>query len=299
MRSLLLILLPVVACAEKSEDTAEVGADGGDGGGDGAEGLSLNGCETSIDAELPSFYQSFFACQELALDGDMVQFVTDSLPPHESYYYGEGHELYAEFDTSGGRFANPNSISEQSLLMRIPLEPTALGIEVTAAMVDGEAGDPDEYHPSRGGTPGVALNGVALFHGVAAPNDQLAEEEYTFDSYEGHPQNDGLYHYHGPSPGPLEVLQARGLVSTTTPGAAGMELYGVMCDGTVVMGCVELDGGAVETSGLDAQGGHVGDLVGPDGTVYLEGRYHTHVCRTLSGMGTYAPEVQYYESCGS
>jgi hypothetical protein len=98
--------------------------------------------------------------------------------------------------------------------------------------------------------------------------------------------------------GTLEVLEKLGLVTSTTPGEAEIELYGVMCDGTVVMGCTELDGSAPETADLDPQNGHVHDIVSKDSTVLLAGRYHTHICPTWADPGhKFTPEVQYYDAC--
>jgi hypothetical protein len=86
-----------------------------------------------------------------------------------------------------------------------------------------------------------------------------------------------------------------GLTTSTTPGAATIEVYGVMCDGTFVLGCVELDGSA-PAGALDAQGGHVGDLRDARGTVHFAARYHTHVCPSAGGR-KYTPEIQYYSAC--
>ena len=126
------------------------------------------------------------------------------------------------------------------------------------------------------GPAGVALDGVALFNPLAAPGDDIEDEKYTFDSNEGHPQQQGAYHYHAVAVGPLAVLQALGLTTSETPGDAEIELYGVMCDGTVVLGAKELDGSAAG-SDLDLQAGHIHDLVNGNGTVMLENRYHIHM----------------------
>jgi hypothetical protein len=72
----------------------------------------------------------------------------------------------------------------------------------------------------------------------------------------------------------------------------GAEIYGIMCDGTVVLGCTEADGTA-PAGDLDAQGGHVHD-VGDGTTTWFTARYHTHVCE--SGR-RFTPEIRYYEAC--
>ncbi len=165
----------------------------------------LINCDTSVDDDVAVFYATYFHCSDISLDGDMVVITGANLPPHLSYYYGEGHEQHEDFDYSRG----------------------------------------DEYRPN--------------------PNE-IASEKYTFDSIDGHPQQQGAYHYHAASPGPLRILMELEMVTTDVPGEAEIELYGVMCDGTVLMGLVELDGSGVA------------DEIGADP-------------RGLS------PEVQYYDSC--
>ena len=161
--------------------------------------------------------------------------------------------------------------------------PVSKGLTITADQIDGQAQTSDDEYGL--GPAGIALNGVLLFNAVAAPGDDIADEAFTFDLHEGHPAPGGAYHYHGASPGPLEVQVARD--------EADVELYGVMCDGTVVLGCTELDG-SDPMGALDAQGGHVHDLVNQDAVTELADRYHTHVCSTGR---LYTPELQYYTTC--
>jgi hypothetical protein len=84
------------------------------------------------------------------------------------------------------------------------------------------------------------------------------------------------------------VLAAAGLPKT--------EVYGIMCDGTVVLGCTELDGSATPDP-LDAQGGHVSDVTDAAGTVHFAARYHVHVCPSTVGARKFTPEIQYYTTC--
>lgn len=242
---------------------------------------TLDTCATDIAADAPAFYRTFFACVDVAMeDGDVV-ITTTALPPHVSAYYPAEDPNYVAFDTMGNeRFKNPNQIASQDLAFHIPSDPTRKAITIDDALVDRMAGTGEEY----GGDQGVALDGVVMFAGFAAPGDDIDQERFTFDAYEAHPQNTGIYHYHGASPGPLEVLAAAGV-------AADVELYGIMCDGTPVLGCTELDG-ATPAGALDAQGGHSHDLT--DGTTtYFTDRYHTHVCPGV--YADYAPEIQAHE----
>ena len=93
------------------------------------------------------------------------------------------------------------------------------------------------------------------------------------------------------------MLQSLGLTTTNVPGGAEIELYGVMCDGTVVMGLVEMDGSPVGAD-FDAQAGQLHDIVDRDGNALLENRYHIHMAPEIGfeprGL---TPEAQYYSTC--
>lgn len=272
MTALLLLFLAACTTSHDSGDT------------DPQDGLrNLDNCGTDTDGA-PAFFARF-ACVTVRDAGDIITVHTVDLPPYPTPYYDLIDPNWTDFDTRGGDWhQNPNFLAEKDLTFAIPAGPVAKGITITADMVDGQANTNAEEYP--GGAAGVALNGVVLFNATAAPGDDIAEEKYTFDLYEGHPAPEGTYHYHGASPGPLAVLEASG--------DADLELFGIMCDGTVVLGCTELNGENVVGT-LDAQGGHVHDLVNGSGAIELEHRYHTHVC--ASGVHEYTPEIQYYDSC--
>jgi hypothetical protein len=270
--------------------------DGGGEGGVAGGARTLASCTTSIAAGVPDFYKKYFRCVTVTTTADGVTIETTDLPPHLSSYYGVGNANYAPFDTSRGAayHANPNVLKETASRITVPNAPVAKGVIVTAALVDGLAQtSPLEFGL---GAVGVALDSVALFNAVAAPGDKIDTERFTFDSYEAHPAPGGAYHYHSASPGPLEVLAANGLIATPKVGSAELEVYGIMCDGTVVLGCTELDGTARVAAGLDAQGGHVHDLKDKDGVVHFANRYHAHVCEKDGGRA-YTPEIQYYATC--
>jgi hypothetical protein len=258
---------------------------------------TLATCPTDVGADVPAFYRRYFKCLTIKTTADGIRISWNGLPPHLSYYYGEGSPNYVAFDVSRGAQyqPNPNKIASRAHAMTVPNTPVSRGLTIDTAMVDRTANtSPSEY---RGGPVGVAIDSVSIFNDQAAPGDNIDNERYTFDAYEAHPTQNGDYHYHAASPGPLEVLKSLGLVTTTTPGEAGLEVYGIMCDGTVVLGCTELDGSAPPASGLDAQNGHVGDLRDKDGVTHFTARYHTHVCPKLFTTHRYMPEIQYYGAC--
>jgi hypothetical protein len=277
----LMTLIPLAACTSGAGDDTDVTVEGA---------RSLDNCATTSDG-VPAFYSRYWKCVDMSVDGTEVSIHTTDLPPHLSYYYGVGEDNYEAFDTRDGSWhPNPNLLAEQDFTITIPASPVSLNATIDETTVNGS----DDHGGEYPGGFGVALDGTVIFSGFAAPGDDINQEKYTFDSYEAHPENTGRYHYHGASPGPLEVLAAEGLTTSTTPGSADIELYGIMCDGTVVLGCTELDGSAVDSTDLDAQGGHVSDIVDDEGTTHFTGRYHTHVC---AGIHEFAPEIQYYDGC--
>jgi hypothetical protein len=259
--------------------------------------ITLDNCTTSIDDEVPTFFQKYFHCVEISIDGSEVVIETDGLPPHKSYYYGEGSPNYTDWDDSRGDEYSPNppKIAEQNIIIRIPLEPTSNNLSIDSTLVDREIGSSDyEY---KGKSPGVALDGVSIFIGLAAPGDDIEDEKYTFDEYNAHPEMSGTYHYHTDTRGPLEVLEYKGLIDSTTPGDAEIELYGIMCDGTLILGCNELNGSQPNSDELDVQNGHNHDLVDDEGTTHFVDRYHTHICIRDFPDFQFTPEIQYYRDC--
>lgn len=315
--SLVLVTAVIAACGGAVHDVAVVDQEG-DGGAASADGgvvtssdaasaadatatssgvYSLATCTTNIAADVPAFYKKFFRCVTVTKTATGVDITWNGLPPHPSYYWGQGSPNFAPFDTSRGAdyHPNPNLLSGRAHTMSVPDAPVSRNLTVTSGMVDHTANtNAAEY---RGGPVGVGLDSVPLFNDQAAPGDDIAKERFTFDSYEAHPTQNGDYHYHTASPGPLEALLSAGLTTSRVPGAGGFELYGMMCDGTVVLGCTELDGTKPDTLGADAQNGHVTDMKDSSGTLHFASRYHVHVCPTLFTSHVYTPEIQFYGAC--
>jgi hypothetical protein len=218
-----------------------------------------------------------------------------NLPPHLSYYYGADSDQFEEFDYSRGEEyrPNPNQIELTNFTIRIPINPSESGNAIDARTVNLTVGDGTDYPQ---GPAGVALDGATYFNPLAAAGDDIEDEKFTFDSNEGHPQQMGAYHYHAVARGPLRVLSELGLVTSDLPGHAEIEIYGIMCDGTVLLGENELDGSAA--GDLDVQAGHVHDIVTADGTVLLEERYHIHMAAEIgTDPRGLSPEAQYYDTC--
>lgn len=278
---MLLLALLAPACGTSPDSADETG--------DIATDLrTLDTCATTLADDVPSFYSSYFRCIDASMDGDDVLLTTSNLPPHPSAYYNDDDPNHEAWDDRGGDYVqNPNRLTEQLFQVRIPTNPVPKGLVVTAAMHDLTAGTSREEYPM--GHAGVALDGVSLYNAVAGPGMDIREEKYTFDSWEGHPSPDGAYHHHSPNSASLAVLAHLG--------AGALELFGIMCDGTVVLGCTELDGSAPGLSDADAQQGHLHDLTDAAGTTHFLDRYHIHMCAALE-PDAFTPEIQYYEACG-
>jgi hypothetical protein len=248
---------------------------------------TLDSCETSIDPSVPAPYASLFRCVTMTATSTDLVITTRGLPPHRSYYYGASSPNYEAWDDRGGTYhANPNTLSEHAATFTIPLAPVSRDLTISSGLVDGIVNTSgSEYH---GGSIGVALDSTLIFDALAAPGDDIAQEQYTFDEWNAHPAPQGEYHYHEGSPGPLGVL-ARANVT-------GVEAYGILCDGTLVLGCTELDGSAPDQSDLDAQNGHTHDITGMGGTIAA--RYHVHLCPAWTAHSRpYTPEIQAYTTC--
>ncbi len=292
MRALALGTFFVTACESAAADPAAAMADGG---ADGVEDARhLDSCGGTFGEGTPAFFTRYFACVETGADDDAVLVRTADLPPHLTYYYGEDAANFVEWDDRGGDYhPNPGTLAAQDFTVRVPRSPVAKGLTIDVALVDLQAETSDEEYGL--GPAGVALDSVAYFNATAAPGDDILDEQWTFDTYEAHPAGPE-YHYHADTPGPLEVLVDRGIIAAATNGTAEIELFGIMCDGTVLLGCTELDGSAPETTDFDAQNGHVGELIDEEGTLHFSDRYHTHLCDSLGHFGL-APEIQYYDAC--
>ena len=223
------------------------------------DSITLENCDGSIDADVPDFYINYFNCVDVSVSGGTVTLSTKGLPPYESMYYSEESGNYIDFVSQGdGYYLNPNTIAEQSYSMSIPETPVSRGLTINDDLVDGELGNSDnEYGMSA---QGIAINGVTIFNPLAGPGDDIEDEKYSFDPYNGHPEMTGAYHYHTTSKGPLEALEFDGFIQTAVVGSAEIELYGIMCDGTLILGCTELDGSEPSSSDFDAQNGHVHDI---------------------------------------
>ncbi len=260
----------------------------------------LDTCSATVGSNVPAFYKNYFRCTDLSVSGSNLVISTKGQPPYKSYYYGPASPNYAPFDTSRGNLykPNPNTIKTQNITFNIPLTPTPKSnLTITSALIDGVTGTSNQEY--KMGSAGVAINSVIMFNPLAGPGDDIENEKYTFDDYNGHPEQKGAYHYHTTSKGPLQLLATLGFTTATEPGTATVELYGMMCDGSLVMGCTELNGTTPTLTGLDPQNGHAHDIVDGSSQTLLTNRYHVHICPTkwTTNPRKFTPEIQYYTTC--
>ena len=195
------------------------------------------------DDGIPAAYKLFDEKMEIYIDGDFMVIESDNVPNHPSPYFQTSDSQYEAYNGTNNSYRrNPNDIEEQTFVYRIPINPT----EAT------------NKSNTRLGSIGIAINGVAFFNQYAGPNNQpLTNEINSFDQYNGHPQNSGVYHYHF-EPIYLSSEHGRGA------------FLGFLLDGFPVYGPEE-NGEVLTSDDLDEYHGHFGPT--PE---YPDGIYHYH-----------------------
>ncbi|QFR39438.1 YHYH protein [Candidatus Gracilibacteria bacterium 28_42_T64] len=142
---------------------------------------------------------------------------------------------------------NPNSIDDYKIYYSLPANPKIAGSASCVGM----------------GTIGISTTGVALFNGLdAVGRDAVAHEIQ--DNCEGHPERDGVYHYHNIG----SCLEDS--VEDTTNGSA--KLVGYALDGFGIYGNQE-DGKNLTNDDLDECHGH-SHTISWDGTDKKIYHYH-------------------------
>jgi hypothetical protein len=216
---------------------------------------------------LPPGYDQFTSDVTVWQDGSTMVVQASAVPNHKSPYFPINDPRYEAYNGSNPNWMqNPNHITTQTLEFRIPASP-----QVAAT------------HPATPlGPIGVALNGVPFFNQYAGPNQPLTNEINSFDQYDGHPQQTGLYHYHVE---PLYLTAQKGEDS----------LLGFLLDGFPVYGPME-NGVPVTNGDLDQYHGHFHATED-----YPGGIYHYHITAAapyINGTGFYgtAGTVSYTQS---
>ncbi len=193
----------------------------------------------------------------ITVSGNNLIITTEGVPDHKSPYWGVGNALYEAYNGTNTSFnLNPNRISEQDNTYTIPKNPSEAANKSATSL----------------GSIGVSLNGVAFFNQYAGPNNQpLTNEINSFDQYNGHPQNSGVYHYH---------IEPTYLISEKSDSA----FLGLLLDGFPVYGPVER-GITLSSDDLDDYHGHFGATAD-----FPCGIYHYHITEDdpyINGDGYY------------
>ncbi|MFY0652845.1 MAG: YHYH protein [Cyclobacteriaceae bacterium] len=186
-----------------------------------------------------------------------VTITSTNQPDHKSMYYPTSHALYEDYDEpSNNEFKqNPNSIVAQNLIFKIPRYPVVATTKSSTSL----------------GPMGISINSVVFYNQNAAPGDDILDELNTFDQYEGHPQQQGQYHYHTE---PVWITDQKG----------DDAFLGLLLDGFPVYGPVE-NGKRLTNSDLDDYHGHTSATAD-----FPDGIYHYHVTDELpwiNGDGYY------------
>lgn len=211
---------------------------------------------TPASSALPAVFMKFLSHVQIELEGEFIMLKSNGAPPHPSPYFPKTDSRYQAYNGTNPNYRqNPNQIREQSLALQIPLNPRQ-----------------DSRHmPTPLGPIGMALDGVALFNQYAGPNQPLTFEINGFDQFNGHPEQQGLYHYH------LEPLFLSARFGKDV-------LIGFLLDGLPVYGPQE-NGKTITNRDLDAYHGHAHATVD-----YPNGVYHYHVTADapyINGTGFY------------
>ncbi|MBI1219239.1 MAG: YHYH protein [Rhodobacteraceae bacterium] len=126
---------------------------------------------------------------------------------------------------------NPNSVRNHTINLMLPADPQAAASPSCVPM----------------GMIGVALDGVAIFNAVDDSGRDAPAHEVQ-DSCDGHPEHDGQYHYHGPSP--------------CMPGINGKaELVGYALDGFGIYSLRDASGHLMTDANLDACHGTTSEVM--------------------------------------
>lgn len=229
-------------------------------GGQGAEGNWLNG-DGTWDATKKAVVDGSVTWPgsfTISLQGSQRIFTGNDLPDHPT-----GNFPISPSDDAYTYDRNPNSISEQSITLSLPANPT------TAAQPN-----------CVGGEVGIMLSGVVIFSAFDAEGRDAPAHEVQ-DECDGHPQVSGFYHYHNLS----DCIE-----DTAISGHSS--LVGYAFDGYGIYGYYGEDGKEVTNEDLDACHGHTHEIEW-DGQMVEMYHYHaTHAFPYTVGCFHGTPAVR-------
>jgi hypothetical protein len=218
----------------------------------------------TIGTGVPAVFKKIYNAKEIYVEGNYVVIKVTSLPDHKSPYYKGTQWAATQYEAYNGTNPlwnqNPNTIAESDVTFKIPLNPAAATTHTSTPM----------------GPMGVAINGVPIFNQYAAGGSPLTGEKNSFDQYDGHPQQQGMYHYHAE---PYYLTTAKGKDA----------LLGFLLDGFPVYGPLE-GAKTITNADLDVYHGHF--AITAD---YPAGIYHYHT----TDADPYINGNQFYGTAGT
>lgn len=220
MRGRFAITIVALALLVTLFEGCEPSDDSGSGGSSSSDVPDCsNGSEAGVfEGDVPSWIQDNFTCVKVTADGDELVIETRNLPPYTSWYYGSDSDRFDDTEPEDDR--NPNRIEEQDVTMTVTSDPEIAGSPSDTAL----------------GVVGIAVDGVVIYNDEANPPDLIGDEAYTFDVHGGHPQNNGVYHYHTEPP---ELTDDDD------------NLVGIAADGFPIFGRRDRDDTSVDFTGTD------------------------------------------------
>ncbi len=178
---------------------------------------------------------------QIAISGAQRIITGNALPDHPT-----GRFPVSRSDDAYYYDRNPNSIRGHVFSVAVPVNPAVADVPTCLPM----------------GPIGIMLTGAVLFNALDARGENALAHEI-LDKCQGHPQQSGLYHYHGKSP----------CQDDPAAEAEHSALIGYAFDGFGIYGNRDEGGVLLTSSDLDACHGHVGPVMvdGETQTVY---HYH-------------------------
>ncbi|OGO23272.1 MAG: hypothetical protein A2Y54_11100 [Chloroflexi bacterium RBG_16_51_16] len=177
----------------------------------------------------------------ITLSGDQRIITGNGLPDHTTGVYP-----ISSTDDAYKVDRNPNEITNQTIALTLPANPS---LSASATCVGGEVG--------------ILLSGIAIFNAFDALGRDAAANEVQ-DGCDGHPQQNGFYHYHTLSECIEDVA------------AGHSALMGYAFDGFGIFGYYSEDGKEITNADLDECHGHSHTIEWDGQTVEM---YHYHATR--------------------
>lgn len=172
---------------------------------------------------------------------DMLILNSNGLPTHPT-----GVFPITQTDDAYQHDHNPNQITQHEMSLTLPRTPT---LAANPACVTGEVG--------------MMLTGIPLFSGFDAQGRDAVAHEIQ-DACGGHPQEQGQYHYHGPSD----------CLSDSTDLSVHSDVLGYALDGFGIFGTRGEVGQELRTTDLDECHGHTHEIDWHENRQTL---YHYHL----------------------